>query len=81
MTGSARYSIDDGFSGSLYGAVVRSNCAHARVVAVDGSKALPGQGVLRIVTFDDLAGIDAEPRRYLAADGDFIAGDACQTSQ
>jgi CO/xanthine dehydrogenase Mo-binding subunit len=58
VTGAAIYSVDTGFPGTLFGAVVRSDRAHATVVEVDGALACGRRGVHRVVTFADLEGVD-----------------------
>jgi carbon-monoxide dehydrogenase large subunit len=50
VTGRAAYSVDVELPGMLYGAVLRSPLAHARIVAIDLSEALKARGVKAIVT-------------------------------
>ena len=53
VTGRARYGADFAMPGMLYGAVVRSPHAHARIVRIDASKALALDGVKSVVTRAD----------------------------
>jgi CO/xanthine dehydrogenase Mo-binding subunit len=58
VTGSAAYAIDEGFSQSLFGAVVRSERAHARVLGIDIDAACRRPDVHRVVTFADFKDLD-----------------------
>lgn len=53
VTGRARYGADFALPGMLWGAVVRSPHAHARIVKIDASKALALDGVKAVVTRAD----------------------------
>ena len=53
VTGRARYGADFAMPGMLFGAVVRSPHAHAKIVRIDASKALALDGVKAVVTRDD----------------------------
>ncbi len=53
VTGRARYGADMSAPGMLWGAVVRSPHAHARIVSIDASKALALDGVKAVVTRAD----------------------------
>jgi CO/xanthine dehydrogenase Mo-binding subunit len=53
VTGRARYGADISAPGMLYGAVVRSPHAHAKIVKIDASKALALDGVKAVVTRAD----------------------------
>lgn len=57
VTGTARYTMDvdpEELPGALlYGAVVRSPHAHARVVRIDAALALASPGVVRVLTAED----------------------------
>ena len=55
VTGRARFGADAHAPGMLHGAILRSPHAHARIVAIDASKALAMPGVKAIVTRDDFA--------------------------
>ena len=53
VTGRAEYGADVKLEGVLYGAVLRSPHAHARIVKIDTSKAEALPGVKGVVTHDD----------------------------
>ena len=53
VTGQARYSADINLPGMLYGRVLRSPYAHARILNIDVSKALALKGVTAVITSDD----------------------------
>ncbi|MDF2235128.1 xanthine dehydrogenase family protein molybdopterin-binding subunit [Albimonas sp. CAU 1670] len=54
VTGRARYGADMSAPGMLWGAVVRSPHAHAKILRIDASKALALDGVKAVVTRADL---------------------------
>ena len=54
VTGRARYGADFAMPGMLFGAVVRSPHAHAKILGIDASKALALDGVKAVVTRADL---------------------------
>ncbi len=54
VTGRARYGADIGMAGLLHGKVLRSPHAHARILAVDCSRALAFPGVKAVVTAEDM---------------------------
>jgi len=54
VTGRAQYSADVTLPGTLYGKVLRSPYAHARIVSIDMSKAVAMPGVKAVVTAKDL---------------------------
>ena len=54
VTGQARYSADINLPGMLYGKVLRSPHAHARIKSIDASRALALPGVKAVVTSADL---------------------------
>ncbi|MEW6334923.1 MAG: molybdopterin cofactor-binding domain-containing protein, partial [Thermodesulfobacteriota bacterium] len=54
VTGQAVYSVDVGMPGMLYGAVLRSPHAHARIVNVETADARKAPGVRAIVTGKDM---------------------------
>lgn len=58
VTGAAIYAIDEGFPNALFGVVVRSECAHGRVVSIETSAALADPQVRRVVSFADFKGLD-----------------------
>jgi CO/xanthine dehydrogenase Mo-binding subunit len=55
VTGRAAYSVDVDLPGMLYGAVLRSPLAHARIAAIDLSEARKAHGVKAIVTGKDFS--------------------------
>jgi CO/xanthine dehydrogenase Mo-binding subunit len=55
VTGRARYGADLSLPGMVWGAVLRSPHAHARILRIDASPALSMPGVLAVVTAADLA--------------------------
>src|SRR6185312_11709946 len=57
VTGSAIYTVDVTPSGTLHGKVVRSSHAHARIVSVDKAAALAVEGVVAVITAEDLDGL------------------------
>jgi xanthine dehydrogenase molybdenum-binding subunit len=54
VTGRAQYGADIQLTGMLYGAVLRSPHAHAKIVAIDTSRAEAMSGVRAVVTSADL---------------------------
>ena len=57
LTGEARYTADVRLPGMLHGAILRSPYAHARIIAVDASRAAELPGVLAVLTpFDAPSG-------------------------
>ena len=57
VTGRAKYGADYSFPGMIYGKVLRSPHAHARIVAIRTEKAAALPGVKAIVTGDDFPNI------------------------
>ncbi len=57
VTGEAVYAVDVARSGMLYGHVLRSDRAHARILDIDASEARSVPGVAAIVTAADLTGL------------------------
>ena len=55
VTGRARYGADLSLPGMVWGAVLRSPHAHARIVGIDVSAALAMPGVLAVITSEDMA--------------------------
>jgi CO/xanthine dehydrogenase Mo-binding subunit len=53
VTGKAMYGADLAMAGALYGKIIRSPHAHARIRAIDASKALKLPGVKAVVTAAD----------------------------
>lgn len=54
VTGRAQYGADFSLPGMLWGSVLRSPHAHARVLSIDASEALALDGVYAVVTSDDI---------------------------
>ena len=54
VTGRAQYGADFALPGMLWGAVLRSPHAHARIVSIDSSEALAMEGVHAVLTGADL---------------------------
>ncbi|MBW1902705.1 MAG: molybdopterin-dependent oxidoreductase, partial [Deltaproteobacteria bacterium] len=57
VTGAARYSADIKFPGMLYGKILRSPHAHAKIISIDTSKAEKLPGVKAVVTGKDTLGV------------------------
>ena len=66
VTGRARYGADLSMQGQLYGYVVRSPHAHAFIKSIDFSKALAIEGVLAVMTGEDLV----EPGNQMLGSGE-----------
>ena len=66
VTGRARYGADLNMQGQIYGHVVRSPHAHAVIQSIDCSKALAMEGVLAVMTGDDLV----EPGNEILGSGE-----------
>jgi xanthine dehydrogenase molybdenum-binding subunit len=64
VTGMAKFGADLHPAGMLYGAVLRSPHAHARILLIDASQAEAMDGVKAIVTSADLPGVSWEENRY-----------------
>jgi CO/xanthine dehydrogenase Mo-binding subunit len=60
VTGRANYGADYNLPGMLYGYVLRSPHAHARIKRIDTSKAAAIDGVFAVVTGDDLPKVGSE---------------------
>ncbi len=60
VTGRAMFGADMVLPGMLWGKVLRSPHAHARIVSIDASKALKLPGVRAVVTADDFPNIASE---------------------
>ena len=54
VTGRARYASDATMANMAWAAVVRSDRAHARIVAIDADEARRAPGVIGVITADDL---------------------------
>jgi xanthine dehydrogenase molybdenum-binding subunit len=59
VTGRALYGADIRLNGMLYGKVLRSPHAHARIVSIDTSRALALPGVKAVVTHADLPSLES----------------------
>ena len=66
VTGRARYGADLSMQDQLYGYVVRSPHAHAFITSIDCSKALAMEGVLAVMTGEDLV----EPGNQMLGSGE-----------
>ncbi|MDX1739461.1 MAG: hypothetical protein R3261_14575, partial [Alphaproteobacteria bacterium] len=55
VTGRARFGADANLPGQLFGKVLRSPHAHAKLVSIDYSAALALEGVKAVVTREDFA--------------------------
>jgi xanthine dehydrogenase molybdenum-binding subunit len=58
VTGRAKYANDTNLSGMIYGKILRSPHAHARIKSIDYSAAEALPGVLAVVTAKDLAAVE-----------------------
>jgi len=56
VTGTARYVDDLQLDGAFYGTVVRSPVHHARIVAIDTTKAAKVPGIIAVITAEDVPG-------------------------
>ncbi len=66
VVGKARYAADLVLPGMLYGHILRSPHAHARIVSIDTSKAAAMPGVRAIITGEDFPDLQAdEPERNM----------------
>ena len=76
VTGRAKYGADFEMSGMLFGKVLRSPHAHARIKSIDTSAAEALPGVRAVVTGADLpiAGKDNPPMSARAASDNILAG-------
>jgi CO/xanthine dehydrogenase Mo-binding subunit len=68
VTGRARYGADMAMAGMLFGLVLRSPHAHARIVAIDTSKAEALEGVKAVVTGDDFPALDGKDSVHAEAE-------------
>jgi xanthine dehydrogenase molybdenum-binding subunit len=60
VTGRAQYGADVRLPGMLYGAILRSPHAHARILSVDTSQAARLPGVRAVVTSADLPDVESK---------------------
>ena len=61
VTGQARYGADVTMPGILYGKILRSPYAHAKINSIDATKALALDGVKAVVTSADLPVLSGRP--------------------
>jgi CO/xanthine dehydrogenase Mo-binding subunit len=61
VTGETNYVEDISMPGLLYAKVLRSPYHHARLLSLDGSVAAQLPGVIRIITADDIPGVNGFP--------------------
>ena len=61
LTGRGRYVSDWNLPGQAYAHFVRSDRAHAEIVAIDKSAALARAGVLAVFTGDDIGELKSLP--------------------
>ena len=66
VTGRAKYGADFEVSGMLYAKVLRSPHAHARIKAIDSTKALALSGVRAVITAEDMPVDNAASRKVMA---------------
>ena len=71
VTGRANYGADYALPGMLWGKVLRSPHAHARILGVDTSKAEALDGVHAVITADDLPEISSEQSKIGEGPTDF----------
>ena len=73
VTGAAKFGADFSLPGMLWGAILRSPHAHARIKGIDYSKALEAPGVVTVATAADFAEDVVEPtsRPHNVFAGDF----------
>ncbi len=66
VTGIAKYTDDLNMPGMLYGAILHSPQAHAKIISVDTSEAQKLPGVVAVITSEDTLGITfgVSPARY-----------------
>jgi CO/xanthine dehydrogenase Mo-binding subunit len=69
LRGTARYIADIQRPGMLNVAIFRSQHAHARLIAVDVTKARAMPGVVAVITFDDMKGVKPIPMRLEPSEG------------
>ena len=74
VTGRARYAVDMALPNMAHAAVVRSERAHARIVAIDRAEAEAAPGVIAVVAADDLGSLGRRfghivPDHYILAEG------------
>jgi CO/xanthine dehydrogenase Mo-binding subunit len=68
LRGAGRYVGDVQRPGMLHAAIARSSFSHGRLVKVDVSKARELRGVVKVITFADIAGVKPIPMRLAPRD-------------
>jgi len=88
VTGMAKYTTDIFMPGMVYGKILRSPYAHARVTGIDVSEAKKVPGVLGILTFKDIpnvlyncsgtppSGLDIKDERILTNEPKYVGDKA-----
>ena len=66
VTGKANFGADIALNGMLFGAVLRSNLAHAKIKKINVVKALKLKGVKGVMTHEDLAPITFTVSNFFA---------------
>ncbi|MCC2614041.1 xanthine dehydrogenase family protein molybdopterin-binding subunit [Neorhizobium petrolearium] len=61
ITGKGRFSDDFSLPGQTYAAIVRSPYPHARILGIDKTEALASEGVLLVLTGEDILADDIKP--------------------
>jgi CO/xanthine dehydrogenase Mo-binding subunit len=76
ITGRARYAADVGVAGMLYARVVLSPFAHAQIVGINKTAALEVEGVVAVLSYEDLnfASASSRPKAILARGQTVFAG-------
>ena len=75
LQGQGHYVDDVKLPGMLFGAIVRSPYAHARIKSIDKTKALALPGVHAVITADDLKGLKLHWMPTLAGDVQAVLAD------
>jgi carbon-monoxide dehydrogenase large subunit len=75
IRGQGRYVDDIRLPGMLFGALVRSPYAHARIRSIDKSKALAAPGVVAVLTADDLKPVNLHWMPTLGGDVQAVLAD------
>src|SRR4029079_13340568 len=75
IRGQGSYVDDIKLPGMLFGAVVRSPYAHARIKSIDKSKALAAPGVVAVLTADDLKPVNLHWMPTLGGDVQAVLAD------
>ncbi len=75
LRGQGHYVDDVKLPGMLFGAIVRSPYAHARIKSIDKTKALALPGVHAVITADDLKGLKLHWMPTLAGDVQAVLAD------